>query len=118
MIVSSVKKIEKNVFIPKSGKKDLDYIFEMKKTDMIDVYNLNVVEPTIKEGKTLLKRIKIGLAYVSGLERSKWCQRVIDENNGSVLVNCKFHDEKQKWEPISVADEAKKPSLSTDFIVV
>jgi hypothetical protein len=118
IIISSVKKIEKSTYLPKTGKTDLDYIFEMKKTDMIDVYNLNIVEPTIKEGKTLLKRVKIGLAYVSGLERSKWCQRVIEENNGSVLVNCKFHDEKQKWEPISVADEAKKPSLSTEFIVV
>ena len=49
-------------------KLDTEYVFEMQKTETIDVYNLNVVEPTIKDGKSLLKRVKIGLAFVSGLE--------------------------------------------------
>jgi hypothetical protein len=118
MIISTIKKEEKMIYMPKPGKMDTEYVFEMKKTDIIDVYNLYIVEPTIKDGRTLLKRIKTGLAFVSGLERSKWCQEVMNECNGSTLVNCKFHDEKQKWEPICIAKDAKKPSLVNDFVIV
>ena len=41
----------------------------------------------------------------------------IDENNGKVLVNCKFHDDKQKWEPINIS-LGKRPSLTSEFMVV
>lgn len=117
IIIPTHKKVEKQIYIPKSGSLDTNYIFEMKKTETVDVYNLNIGEPTIKDGKQLLKKIKVGLAFVSGLERSKWCQNIIEENNGKVLVHCKFHDEKQKWEPIGVAD-AKRPSLATEFMII
>jgi hypothetical protein len=116
-IIPAYKKIDKNIYIPKSSSLDTNYIFEMKKTDIIDVYDLNIGESVIKDGKKLLKKIKIGLAFVSGLERSKWCQNVINENNGKLLVHCKFHEDKQKWEPISIADE-KRPSLTNEFMVV
>jgi hypothetical protein len=121
LIISTVKKAEKSVYMPKPGKMDTDYVFEMKKTDTVDVYNLNIIEPVAKDNGTgfKLKRVKIGLAFVSGLERSKWCQEVMNKANGSTLVHCKFINEKQKWEPISVVSEdGNKPSMVSDFSVV
>lgn len=117
-ITSDITPKNKNVYVPKHGTLDTDYIFEMKKTNTIDVYNLNIVELTVKENTQLLKRIKIGLAYVSSLERSKWCQEIMKQCNGSTLVHCKFHDEKQKWEPISVAKNATRPSFVEEFTVI
>jgi hypothetical protein len=120
IIPSVVKKIEKEVYIPKAGTKDTDYIFEMKKTEIVDVYNLNVVEPTTNEGKKVFKRVKIGLALVPGMERSVWCQELFEDGNNTsgCLVNCKFHIEKQKWQPIQIAEGAKRPSTSDEFTIV
>lgn len=88
----------------------------MKKTDTSDVYILNIVEPVDKNGKVFMKRKKIGLAYIPNMERSKWCKDVSDDREDGILVNCKFHTDKMKWEPIEIA-KTKRPSFITDFDV-
>lgn len=111
------KPIIKNVrtiYVPKNNQLDETYIFEMKKTDNSDVYNLNVVEH-IKDGTvTRLKRTKIGIAFIPNITRSKWCKNTIESSDGKVLVHCKYHIDKQKWEPISIST-AKRPSSVDDF---
>jgi hypothetical protein len=119
IVVPVIKKIERDVYVPKHSIPDIEYVFEMQKTDTIDVYNLNIVEIVINdEGKKLYKRIKIGLALVPGMERSIWCQELFEMQTGNILVNCKFHEDKQKWEPIKIAEDAKRPSVVTDFVVL
>jgi hypothetical protein len=114
------KKIDKEVYLPKSGKKDMSYVFEMKKTDIEDVYNLYVINPSKHEGKEVFKRVKIGLAFVSSIKCSAWCRELFENGNNSsgCLINCKFHKEKQKWEPIKVAEDKEKPSLASEFDVI
>jgi hypothetical protein len=110
------KKIEKNIYMPKDGKPDKSYIFEMQKTNTVDVYNLNIVQSVIKDGKSMLKRIKVCLAFVPNLEKSRWCENLFESSDSdTILVNCKYHEDKQKWEPIKVVTDAKKPSLTNDF---
>lgn len=108
-----VKKSPKLFYLPKN-KKDEEYVFQMKTTDMPDVYLLNIVEPVKKEGKTLLKTIKIGIASVQTALKSKWCNDIMKNTNGNILVHCKFNSEKLTWEPIKLSDQ-KKPSLTEEF---
>jgi len=106
----------KTIYLPKKGKSDEIYVFEMKKTDNVDVYHLNIVEPIQNGSKTRLKRIKIGLALIPNVTRSKWCKEVLDniDTDEKVLVNCKFHSDKNKWEPILLS-KSTRPSLTDDF---
>ena len=96
------------LYIPKKGKSDDDYNFEMKKTDISDVYILNGLEVHKKR----LKRKKICYAYIPTIGRSKWCKDLFIDNE-SVVVKCKFHKDKNKWEPVSVTDD--KPTLISSF---
>jgi hypothetical protein len=116
-----IPKIIKQCYIPKKGKKDSEYTFEMKKDIKninSDVYILNVVETVIKENlqKPLLKRKKVGIAYIPTAQKSSWCKKEM-ENNESILVSCKFHENKNKWEPNSISN-AKRPSFNVDFDIV
>jgi len=117
LVVPVYKKQERATYVPKKGYTDTDYVFEMRKTDIIDVYNLNVIEKVTKGDEKLYKRIKIGIAFVSSLVRSRWCDDVMSKYGDVVLVHCTFHPQHQKWEPHSVAD-AKKPSYVTNFEVI
>lgn len=107
-------KVSKTSYGPKEGKNDESYVFEMKKTDSIDVYTLNVVEEVIKDSKVFLKRKQIGLAYVPNMSRSKWCKEIIEQSDGNILVNCKYHPNKEKWEPILIST-SKRPSYVSEL---
>lgn len=111
-----IKKQLKLFYLPKD-KADIDYVFQMKTTEMPDVYLLNIVEPVKKDGKTLLKTVKIGIARVPTTAKSKWCKEIMKNSNGNVLVHCTFNSEKMTWEPIKISD-IKKPSLSEEFEIV
>ena len=102
-------------YIPKENTNPELYVFEMKKTDKPDVYDLNIVTPA--SDKTKLKRLKIGIAYVPSKNRSNWCKSLF-ETTDAVLVNCIYHDDKQKWEPVNLDKKAKRPSISTEFDIV
>lgn len=109
-----IRKITKTVYIPKAGKKDESYVFEMKKTDSADVYKLNVVESVMKDTKTYMKRKQICLAYIPNMNRSKWCKEIMESSDGNVLVNCKYYADKYKWEPVLIS-ASKRPSFIDDF---
>lgn len=109
-----VSKTIMKTFKPKKDMKDIDYVFEMMKTENTDVYLLNVVEPVDKNGKKRLKRVKIGLAYIPNIIRSNWCNEIMAGSENNVLVNCRYHPTKLSWEPISKTDKTK-PSLINDF---
>lgn len=109
-----IKKMIKTVYAPKKGVSDESYVFEMKKTESTEVYTLNIVEPIIKDNKTLLKRKQIGLAFIPNMAKSKWCKETMEQTDGNVLVHCKYHEDKYKWEPILISS-SRKPSTIDEF---
>lgn len=98
--------------------KDVFAILEIKQTENIDVYKLFAVEKTKEnvDGKlrTVLKRVKMGLAYVVGIQQSNFCRNLfIDNKNKNILVKCKFNNEKSKWEPIEKVDNSSNDKIPT-----
>lgn len=111
--INKEKIINKSVcYIPKKNTDPKTYTFEMKKTDKPDVYDLNIVKYASDNVK--LKRVKVGIAYVPSKSKSEWCHSIF-ESKESQLVNCIYHKDKQKWEPIDIDKTAKRPSLADDF---
>ena len=107
----NIEEKNKPKFIPKSG---INYVFEMKNTNNADVYDLNIVELIDgSNGKKLLKRVFVDIAYIPNIARSKWCTELLGDKK-SILVECKYYKDKNKWEPIAVSDK-KYPSFVTDF---
>lgn len=96
--------------------KDINYVFEMKKTIKPDVYDLNVVEPDINYAENkVLRRKKIGLAFIPDINKSQWCKSIYEtKGDDKILVSCKYHEDKQKWEPVDVSS-AKRPSLISEL---
>lgn len=109
-----IKKIKKTIYIPKPGRGDESYVFEMKKTETVDVYKLNALENVVEDSKTYMKRKQICLAYIPNMNRSKWCRETLENTDGKILVNCKYYPEKHKWEPILIST-SKKPSFIDEF---
>jgi len=108
-------------YAPKKDINPSSYIFEMMVSadnSKPDIYVLNCVEPIVKDNRTHLKRIRIGLAYIPNLSTSKWCREItenaISESKKYILVNCKYHSDKNKWEPFQISNE-KRPSFISDF---
>lgn len=91
---------------------DVFATLEMKATENIDVYKLFAVAKEEVNGKTLLKREKMGIAYVPGTERSILCRDLLSKEPGkSVLMYCKFNSSKGKWEPLNKDEKAKIPTF-------
>lgn len=112
--ISEVKPVKKEInYLPKSNKKT--YTFEMKTTNLPDVYTLNIVEPVNRDNKILLKRIKVGIAYISTNEKSKEINNIFTEGK-SALVDCKYNDDFKKWEPIKKSKN-KHPDFVTEFLI-
>lgn len=110
-IITNVEKQKapKMIYTPKGKKTDESYVFEIKKTDVVDVYILNAIECVEKT----IKRKKIGLAFIPNAARSNWCIEIMNDKN-QLLVHCKFHKDKMKWEPILVST-SKRPSEIGEF---
>jgi hypothetical protein len=109
-----IKKAIKTAYIPKDGKDHESYVFKMEKTDTIDVYILIAIEEVANK---VLKKRKIGLAFVPNKTRSKWCSETIEKYGGDVNVNCKYHKDNHKWEPISIST-SKRPSFIDEFDLI
>jgi hypothetical protein len=103
------------IYKPMSNKKDTDYVFDIEYSDT-DVYYLSAIKLSSKNKKTLIK-VRIGLAYVPGLAESKFCRELIQQNNKKLLVKCRFHKDKNKWEPYCLAYD-KRPSFIDTFDVI
>jgi hypothetical protein len=93
-----------------TSKKDVFAILEAKSTNNIDVYKLNAVERVSVEGKNILRRVPMGIAYISGIEQSHKMNKIFSQEK-KVLIKCKFINEKSKWEPIDIDNSVLHPTL-------
>jgi len=93
-------------------------VLEMKTTNTVDIYRLYSVEKIKKNSKTMLRRKKMGIAYIPTAKKSQWCQQILlDSNKTSLLVKCLFHNNKGKWEPVELDTTSKFPTLFSDINV-
>ena len=82
------------------------------------MYNIYIGGKNYEE-KKIYMRVRVGLALVPDTNRSIWCQNLFDDDNiGPIFVNCKFHEDKQKWEPIQKVENANKPSKTSQFNII
>ena len=90
--------------------------FELKKTKDSDVYKLYLVETVKRDGKTILKSKKMGIAYIPTTECSVMCTNSFSKNfNSRVLMLCKFINDKNKWQPIELDKVSKYPTNLSDI---
>lgn len=85
--------------------------FKMKKTEIVDVYNLYLGEKLSDNGKKLFKYKKIGLAYIPTKECSAYCKNLFGVNDDSILIDCKYDTEKERWVPFKLVTDKKRPDL-------
>jgi hypothetical protein len=74
-------------------------ILEMKSTQNIDVYNLYAVNKVDLNGKKILKRVDMGIAFIKGIDNSVKMRKIMSDNK-TVLMKCLFNDKLSKFEPI------------------
>ncbi len=109
------RRLVKQVYMSSSDK-PIHAILEMKLTDIVDIYNLFAVEKITDSGTVKLKKCKMDIAYISGIEKSAWCRDIINKSpKGSVFVKCIWRNDKKKWEPLEVNTQVKLPSLMDDI---
>jgi hypothetical protein len=89
-------------------------ILEAKSTPNVDVYKLNAVDRVIIDGKKVLKRVSMGIAYISGIEQSHKMNKIFAQEK-KVLMKCKFLNDKSKWEPIDIDKSMVHPTLIQDI---
>jgi hypothetical protein len=109
----SDKNQSKYRYINTSGQ-DIFATLEVKPTGNVDVYKVNSVERTIIEGKKILKRIQMGIAYINKIQQSHKLRELFN-NKSSLLMKCKFNDDKSKWEPLEIDSNAKHPTFINDI---
>lgn len=103
-------------YIPKNTKKDIMMVMELRKTPVIDVYKIFVVEEYNKDGKPVLRTKKMGIAYIPTKETSNLCKDIINKtSSGKALFNCKFDMIKLKWVPVSECTDKKIPSKLSEL---
>ena len=93
---------------------DIFATLEIKPSGNVDVYKVNSVERIIVEGKKILKRIQMGIAYINGIQQSHKLRELFN-NKTSLLMKCKFNDDKSKWEPLEIDENAKHPTFINDI---
>ncbi len=97
-----------------SSNKDVFAILEIKSTPNVDVYKLNAVERIMVDGKKVLKRVPMGIAFISGIDKSHKMSKIFSQEK-KVLMKCKFINNLSKWEPIEVDKKAPHPTLLEDI---
>lgn len=89
---------------------DVTAILRMKKTDNVDVYELSSATKIVKDGKTLLKYKKLGIAYITTSQCSYFCKDVFENTeDDSVLVKCVYLADCNKWVPSELVTDRKRP---------
>jgi hypothetical protein len=111
------KKTRINYIVKDSYKKEnICFVIELRKTDIIDVYKLFVVEEVHKEDKKILKTKKMGIAYVPTKDCSQLCKDVFSKTiNNRALFKCQFDSNKNKWVPIEEAKHNKVPNKISEI---
>lgn len=86
-------------------------VLRMKKTGIVDVYHLYGAKKVVQDGRSLLKFKKLGLAYLPTTETSQFCMKLFEDRDedDSILVECKYVPDKNKWIPIKLAQNFKRP---------
>lgn len=108
-------KFTKTRFVSNS-KKTVYANLEMKKTGKSDVYYLYSVQKKIKNGKSVLIKVKMGIAHIPTTERSNWCKKAImNSSKGRIMAKCMFHNNFGKWEPIEQCKDVKIPDYYKDI---
>lgn len=89
---------------------NLVFTFKIKNTEIVDVYNLYLIEGFQQDGKIYAKSKKICIAYIPTNECSEFCKSLFsNNNNNSVFVECKYLSEKDKWLPIKQVFDKTRP---------
>ena len=96
---------EKDIDIPS----ETSAVFEMRPTEMMDVYKLYLLIKIKINNKKTVKSKKIDIAYIPTTECSKLCQN-ITHNKKKVLVTCVYNIEKRKWSPVDIST-GKRPNF-------
>jgi hypothetical protein len=110
-----VKSLIKKVYTSKSDK-PIYAILEMKSTKTADNYKLFAVEEIKVDGVTKLKKCQMDIAYIPDMKCSLWCRKITTETpNGSVFVKCIWREDKKKWEPIEVKENARLPTTMEEI---
>lgn len=86
---------DENYEIPENV--ELTAIFQMKKTDIIDVYGLYLAKIDKEKKKAILKYYDDAL--ILGIEGTKFCKNIFS-NKEKALVLCKYDVSHNKWKPI------------------
>ena len=98
-----------------SVKDNITAVFRIKKTDIPDVYKLQLTKKITKNGKKYRKYKKYGIAYVSTAECSFFCKDMFNSIGSNIaLVKCKYSTENNKWIPYEQAKDNKYPDTYSD----
>ncbi len=103
---------------------DLNKIFDKQvltfkiKSSETDVYKLYLIfKYKNNDNKTIIKTIKIDIAYIPDIETSQMCQKLmLEQKSNNILMDCEFIKTRNKWKPIRVNTEKTYPSLINDYI--
>lgn len=112
----------KNLFQPEKEvqyepiKEDTEGVFDMRKTSKMDVYKLYLLKLVEKGNKQYMKYIRIPskIAYIPTKECSEMCRELFEEDERR-LMYCKYDSKKQKWKPVNICTDKKKPSKFYDI---
>ena len=93
-----------NDSILKVDLKDVIIKFKIVSTETPDIFNLHILNSD--------KYVLFGMANVQTLKCSKFVKKIFeDSNDDDIIVNCKYSDKFNKWEPFSVCQEEKADDL-------
>jgi len=108
--IETVEKEEKNISeIEVEIEDNKTAIFEMRPTDIVDVYKLFLLIKIKTKHKKIVKSKKIDIAYIPTSECSQLCKNIIQDKK-KVLVECSYNNRMKKWIPIKKSD-AKRPNF-------
>lgn len=97
---------------------EITAIFEIRKTNITDVYKLYLATTEIKNGKPILKGKKIDIASIPTIECKKLCSSIFDDTENTQemkLVKCIFNKSNNKWIPIERDLTKKYPTLLSEL---
>ena len=95
IVTTNVEEKEEEIIIPT----EYEGIFEMKSTDIVDVYKLYLLVK--QNGK--IKKKNVGNPFIGSMEDSKRWRELV--GTGKIKVHCVYNEVKNKWIPMEETDE-------------
>lgn len=87
----------------------------MKKTGITDVYNLTLSSSIVKDNKKYIMFKQIGIAYIPNIECSIMCNSVFEHGRDTVIMECKYVEENDKWIPLKRSTNPKPDPYDTFY---